>query len=66
MTGPALTLTPWQRDELAWYGDGQPHRAPERPNSNLVRRDLLRRATEAGPGCYRITAAGLAALEATP
>jgi hypothetical protein len=63
MTGHTLQLTTWQRGELRVYRDGEPHRLADRPSRNLIRRDLLRLAPEAGPGYYRITPAGKRALD---
>jgi hypothetical protein len=63
MTGFTKQLTRWQREELLRYRDGEPHRFRERPNTNLIRRDLLRLTPEAGKGFYRITQAGRDALD---
>lgn len=63
MTGVTLQLTAWQRDELARYADGEPHKFDRPPSVNLVRRGLVTLG-QWGTGRYRITQLGHAALEA--
>lgn len=64
MSRPTLELTRYQLAELRRYADGEPHRFEARPNTNLIRRNMLARASVAGYGFYRLTPYGRAALDA--
>lgn len=57
-----VELTRDQVDELRLYADDAPHNFGQRPNRNLIRRNLLTLAPTHGKGSYRITEAGRAAL----
>lgn len=59
-------LTDEQEAELRRYADNEPHRFEGRPNSNLIRRNLLIGSRVSGVGYYRITEAGRAALAERP
>lgn len=64
MTGVTAVLTEWQYMELVAYEDGTPTWCEKRPNTNLIRRNMLALAPRCGPGFYCITEFGLAALAA--
>jgi hypothetical protein len=57
-------LTEYQYEELRTYEHGLPSWHPHRPNSNLIRRNLLALAPSCGQGFYRITEYGQALLVA--
>lgn len=62
MTGVTIGLTSSQFEELDKFADGDRHRPPEKPNTNLIRRGMLVLASTTDHGFYRITSFGLAAL----
>jgi hypothetical protein len=55
-------LTRDQYHELRRYANGEPRRESQRPNRNLIRRNLLTLAPASGTGFYRITEAGQVVL----
>lgn len=61
-----IPLTAEQLKVLRTFADGQPHKiggpAANSPYANLVRRNLLTRSPVSGPGFYKITQHGLAAV----
>lgn len=57
-----IALTEAQERELRRYAAGKPRRPVPRPNTNLVRRNLLTTAPPYGKGWYQITDYGRAAL----
>jgi hypothetical protein len=60
---PRTPLTRQQYEELLRYGDNRPHNFGERPNSNLIRRNLLTHTPgAASKGFYQITEFGRAVL----
>lgn len=57
-----IPLTDAQYQELRLYIDGNPRREAQRPNRNLIRRNLITLAPTHGHGHYRITEFGKLAL----